>query len=265
MIIYLLIIIAILYFLSWNLIKNRTFHIVASTITSLLLLGAVVLSIMNFNDHYGMHRVNQTKTEQLASVSPSKQMKMLIYQPVGTSSAAKKYQVVIYKNHDDQKKTSHTNPDTSVINHIHQNSSVKSPKMVTTKTRWEYKSHSAKLMFDLAQKANTDKTVNDFYVPKNWLVLSAKQAKALPKIMKQEQSNMKAQMSSPQAKMQMQRQAQSFIQAKMMQAMQKNPQMPAQQKAKLMKQLQAEFKQQVQQKAAAQLMPKVMQQVKQVK
>lgn len=188
MIIAVIIILAILLFISMvSLAKPLTRNIVSLIFAALLALSIFFLTA-NDRDHFGMKKVSTTTTTDLISVSPSSQMKLLLYQDVGTSS---KNRVYIYKTHKVQKKSTTTNPDpTKAANQVKTISGT--PKVTTRTVRWEYKNNSYKLWFGIANNDHkVVKRYNTFSINKDWLTLSSQQAKELQKLVKQDSTKMK--------------------------------------------------------------------------
>lgn len=198
-----------------------------------------------------MHLVNHTHTEKLASMSPKQSM--LVYEKVGS---AKKHEIVAYRSTNNGS-VKHTNPDVSVKNRIVTTKSAK-PSLKVTHRQWSYRSNAARDWFGLAMKHQTKSTVNTFYVPKSWIVLSASQAKVMKQSAKKIALNNKHQMNSQQAKSMLKQKAQAYVQAKMMKAMQKDPKMTASQKKAVMKQAMHEFKNQMKRKAMQKIMKQVL-------
>ncbi|MEJ6400143.1 DUF4811 domain-containing protein [Nicoliella lavandulae] len=257
MIIVLLIVVAILFFLAWNLVNKQPLHFILNTIMTVLLLVVMGLSVGNFKYHYGMHKVTSTTTSTKVS-SLSSEMNMVISQPVGESQSKDK--ALVYKS-DSAKKT--IKPDTDVTNLV-VSSNIKHAKLVTKTVRWEYKNSFQRFMYGLAQKESIYHRTNTLYVPKSWLVLNGKQVKALPTIMKQEQANMQKQAASSQSQQQamLQQEVQSMVQQKVAQAKKQNPNMTASQQQALVKKATAEAKQSVQAKAQQAALAKMMPNVK---
>ncbi|UQS84974.1 DUF4811 domain-containing protein [Apilactobacillus apisilvae] len=254
MILIILVISALCFFLFNNLlVKNKALHWTTTIISFVALIISVTFITLNFHDHYGMHKVTDTNETKL--VSSNSKMNMLLNQPIGTSGKDK---VVIYRTNNNQTKPKTTSTDKNT-NYIITDAN--SAKLVTKTTRYEYKSKTAKFWFDLAQKPTRVKTVNYFYVPKDWLNLTVSQAKALPNIMKKLQSSIQS--SGSQA--QMKSAAQSYVQGKMMQAMQKNPKMSKESQTKLQKQLVKEFTNQQQAQVMQKMMPQIKQELSKVK
>ncbi|MCL0330747.1 DUF4811 domain-containing protein [Apilactobacillus xinyiensis] len=254
MIIFVLIVAGFCFFLCTNLlVNNKILHVTSSLFFGLITLISVILIIANFHNHFGMHKVTETKSSVL--VSNSKDINMLLNQPIGTSG---KDNVVIYKTNVNQKKPLHTSTD-QTKNYIVQDDT--NAKLVTKTTKWQYKNDNYKLWFNFAQKPTHYRTVNYFYVPKDWLNLTVKQAKALPTVMKkiQSQSNNAGQQQA------MQQAAQAFVKNEVMKGMQKNPNMTDKDKNLLIKQSTAKFKQQAKQQAMQKMLPTVKKELAKIK
>ncbi|EHL95271.1 hypothetical protein HMPREF9103_03069 [Lentilactobacillus parafarraginis F0439] len=225
MIIATLIICAVLSFVFFIYIQNKP---ISYILTALSVIGIGVSTfyiVRNDRDHYGMEKVTTSTYQPIYSVSPSKQMKMLLYQPIGT---ANKHQVYIYQKSENAKKKSHTDAENTTNKVVRVNTT---PRIKTTEVRWHYKNNAAKLWFGIAgENHKLVKRENTIYVNKDWLVLSTTQAKALQK-----------QMSSKAYKAKLQAQAKAFVTKQMMAAMKKNPKMNKAQQAKIQKQAAAEF------------------------
>ncbi|WP_105957224.1 DUF4811 domain-containing protein [Apilactobacillus quenuiae] len=254
MILILLIVSALCFFLfNTLLVKNKMLHFITSFIAFIVVVLSTVLITMNFHSHYGMHKVTTTENSELASSSDK--LGMLLYQPIGTSG---KDNVVIYKTSDDQKKPSTTSTDKHT-NHIITNA--KDAKLVTKTTRYEYNSKSSKFWFNLAQKPTRVKTVNYFYVPKDWLTLTTNQAKALPNIMKK----LQAPMQTSAAKAQMKSAAENYVKDQMATAMKNDPQMSKDTQTKLAQKAAEDFQNQMKAQTMGKLMPQLKQELKKIK
>lgn len=223
---------AILSFICFIYIQNKP---LSWGLTILAIIGMVISTVFiikNDKDHYGMKQVTKASYQPLYSASPSKQMKLLLYQPIGT---ANKHQVYIYQTSENAKKKSHT-----TVNHTTNQVITESgtPRIETQTTRWRYRSGASKFWFGIAgEDGQLVKRHNKIYVNKDWLVLSTDQAKALQKKLKSKsyQAQLKAQ-------------GKAFVTKQVMAAMKKNPKMSKAQQAKLQKQATAEFQAQAMQK-----------------
>lgn len=224
MIIFSVILWTILLFVFMVSVNKTALRYLLSGLSAILLVASIFLMVQNDRDHFGMHKVTTTKTQQLVSVSPSKQMSMLLYQTVGTSGKEKVY---IYKTDKNQKKPKTTNPDPTTTS----NKVVKvngESKLITKTTRWEYRSGTYKFWFGISGNAHKlVKRSHTFKVNKNWLVLSSAQAKKLQKLAKANQAKMKTE-----AKTYVTAQVKKAVTA----AMTKNPSLSAAEQAKITKQ-----------------------------
>lgn len=216
----------VLSFIFFVYIENKP---LSNILTVIAILGAVASTffiVRNDRDHFGMEKATTTTSQQLYSVGKSKQMQMLLYQPIGT---ANKKQVYIYQTSANAKKKSHTQAKDTTHNKVIRTNAT--THMVTKTTRWQYKNNASKLWFGIADEGHKlVKRQNTLYVNKNWLVLSTTQAKALQKKManKTYQAQLKAQ-------------GKAFVTKQVMTAMKKNPTMSKVAQAKIAKQAQAEF------------------------
>lgn len=188
MIIFVAVILAIALFISMVSISKPLLRNLTSLIIAILFALSLSLIVLNDRDHFGMKKITTTQTADLISVSPSKQLKMLLYQNVGTSG---KNRVYIYKTQATQKKPTTTNPDpTHTTNKV--KVTTQSPRIVTKTTRWIYKNDAYKLWFGIA--GNNHKLIqhkNTFEINNDWLTLSSVQAKKLQHLAKQNTAKMK--------------------------------------------------------------------------
>lgn len=214
----------VLSFIFFIYISNKPTSYILTALSLLLAVGSMVFIIKNDHDHYGMKQVT-TETSQKIYPIGSKQMQMILYQPIGT---ADKHQVYIYQKSVNAKTKSHTQTTDTTNKVVMTNGTT---HMVTQTTRWEYKSDSAKLWFGISGEGHSFiKRHNILYVNKSVQVLSTQQAKTLKKMMasKSYQAKLKAQ-------------GKAFVTKQVMAAMKKNPTMSAADRAKLVKQATAEF------------------------
>ncbi|PWG00005.1 DUF4811 domain-containing protein [Levilactobacillus bambusae] len=217
---------AILAYVFFVYIKNKTLSTVLAVLALLGMIGSSVLLIKNDDNHYGMHQITETKTQKIYSASPSKQMSMILYQPIGT---ANKHQVYIYKQSANAKKVSHT--QASVTTHNRVKTTTGTNKMTTKTTYWVYDNANMKRLFwGLKNGHQYVKRENTLYVNKQTIVLSTKQAKVLQK---------KASDKTYQAKMKAG--AQAFVEAQVKTAMMKDPSMSVSDREQLTKQAAAEY------------------------
>jgi hypothetical protein len=250
MIIFLLIIAALATFMSMTLINKAAVRIPLALISAVVVIASSVLMVMNDREHFGMHKVTETQTETIHSVSPSKQMNMLLYKSIGT---ADKDRVYIFNKETAQKKPSHT--ETSKTTNRVKSTNDKDARLVKKTTRWVYKNDTYKFWFGIADNnREVSKRVNTFYTPKNWVTLSTDQAAKLQKIVKQSQANPAA--TKADAEKYVKAKVSATVKSTVAAALKKNPKMsPADQKkliadttAKASKQYAAQYQAQVMQK-----------------
>ncbi len=232
MILLTLIVSVVLGFIFFIYIQNKPVSYLLTVLSLIVAVGSTWFIIKNDTDHYGMEKQVKTTYQPIYSVSPSKQMKLLLYQPIGT---ANKKQVYIYKTSENAKKTSHTAAEHTTNKVV---TSKESPRIETKTTRWEYTSNTSKLWFGIADEGNKlVKRENKILINKDWVVLTVKQSKALQKKMKDKayQAQLKTQ-------------GKAFVAKQVMAAMKKNPKMSKAQQAQLVKQATAQFQAQAIQK-----------------
>ncbi len=145
MIIFLLIIAVIATFLSMTLISKTAVRVICSVISAIVVIASVALMVMNDREHFGMHKITETTTQEIYSVSPSKQMSMLLYKSIGT---ADKDRVYIYNKTTSQKKPSHTETD-KTTNKV-KTTKKSTARLVKSTTRWTYKDNTYKFWFGIA-------------------------------------------------------------------------------------------------------------------
>lgn len=255
MILFVLVISAFMFFLCYNLlVKNPALHVFSSLLFLVLFIGSTVMVTLNFHDHWGMKKVATEKKVTLSSSLPQGNMNILMYQPIGTSG---KDNVFIYRTNEKSKNMSKTGVD-KVKNYTV--STTKPAKLVIRTVRYEYKSSIMHFLFGMAQKPSRVKTINYFYVPKDWMQLTVKQVKSLPKIMKKLSAKNQASNADT-----LKVAGQQYVQSVVAQAMKKNPKMTNAQKQAVVKKATADFKAQAQQKAMAQMMPELKEALNNVK
>ncbi|BDR56002.1 DUF4811 domain-containing protein [Xylocopilactobacillus apis] len=192
MIIALLVMMTLVAYFGGVYVENRKVGNWIRFISDLLLVGIVALIITNNSYHFGMEQQVETSTTQISSASPQKQMPFLLYEPLGTAG---KEQVYLYKTLASGK-IKHTTPDLTTNKVVR---TKLSPKLITNKKVWRYKNSFYRVMFSVSGNEGTRiKTTNTFYIPKNWMVLSTKEAKKLkdPKIQNKLKQEVKLKMIS---------------------------------------------------------------------
>jgi len=181
-------VLAIFTFYSFIFVKHSILRDVLGFLGILLLLGAVVLTTINFHSHWGMKQVTTSTTKEIYSAAPATSpIKMVITQELGNK--ANNYVLVYRDKPTDKAAKAHFVPDKSDMNkliHSTANYQVKNvdKATVTTKvTRWRWNSELAKLLFGFADADGTlVKQVGVVTVPKQgWVAMTAQEAKAAAK------------------------------------------------------------------------------------
>jgi hypothetical protein len=166
--------------------------------------GIFILSLLlvtaNFVSHFGMKKVVETQSIEL--VSSADGLDVLLYQPLGDGSE----KVYLYQT-PDTKEPKPTDTD-YVTNTVTEGTP---PELVTEKSYWEYENDFYKLFFGIVNNNHEFiEAENTFNIPETWEVLSVDQMKEFGELAKERQASFKEA-------------AQKEIQAKMMEAIQKNP------------------------------------------
>lgn len=238
MIIVTLVLTVILAFICYVYIQNK---VVSNSLTAIMVLGVLVslfLIVKNDHDQLGLHNVTTTSTQKIYSASPSKQMQLMLYQSVGT---ADKHRVYVYKTSANAKKTTHTAAKVTTKNVV--KSTTGSSRIVTKKVHREYKNGTYKFWFGLADNGHQYvKETNTIYVNKNWLVLSAQQAKKLQKLTQSKSFKAKQKAAGK-----------AYVQKQVMAAMTKNPTMSTAQRQQVIKQATAAYQAQAMQQLIKQV------------
>lgn len=219
---------AILFFLSVMFIYQRGLRIVLATITGLIFVGSTALMTLNYSHHFGMHKVTTMTTQRIYPVNV--QMPLALYQPVGTSG---KDDVYIYKTSPKQAKPQHTQANEYTHSQVKWKKNG-NPRLVTTTTRWRYKSNFYRVLYAWSGMDNTlVKRTNTLEYPRTYVLLTTKQAKQL-QARAQSASGQQAQAAARQ-------QGQAYVTSRVQAAMTKNPHMSADQIQAVSQQAQQEF------------------------
>lgn len=178
----LILIIAAIGFIYFNVIPGK-----GHTICAWISLAFVALTIVGIVEHdyshYGMKTKVETSSHQLVS-SVNPKLPILLYQPLGNGTE----KVYLYKTDNLQKKPKTTSTDHTSI-HVTRSST---PKVVIKTTRYVYKNSFNAFMFVVFGHNNEfKKRQYNFYVPKNWQVLSTSQLKTLQARMKKMEAQTK--------------------------------------------------------------------------
>lgn len=157
------------------LLPTKALRIGGGTLGCLTLLGAALLMIGNDNWHWGMVQVTTTKTTKIASVSPSRQLDLLVYQPLKHSSTERVYAYRLPASSQQH----HTAADLKTTNRVSPQNTA-TPTLVTKTTSWRYRSGIWRWLFsDTGKHHEVIKTENTFVLPRSWETLSVRQSKWL--------------------------------------------------------------------------------------
>lgn len=210
----------------------------------IVLVASATLMIGNDNWHWGMHRHSETTTTNIASISPSKQLNVLVYQPIRKSNTEKIY---VYRKAT-SKRRQHTAASLKTTNCVHYRR-VSQAKMITKTTTWRYNNSFWRWLFswtgthhELIGHQNT------FVLPQSWVTLSTHQAKWLSTAVKQREVAAKATMTQA-------------VTAAVKQKVAADPSLTAQQVAQIKKQAEV-MAQQAAQKQAATVLNQLVKQAK---
>ncbi|MDO4912557.1 MAG: DUF4811 domain-containing protein [Lactobacillus sp.] len=187
------------------------FHLGYGAIFFVIAAWSTGMLIANQNNHVGMKKVATSETQTIKSVSPK--MDMLLYKNHGNG----KEKVYIY----DNKKT--TKADTSTKITV-KKADVKYASVTVKKYRYDYASGMDNMLY--AMIADTSTITNRHYIftiPNSWIVLSTDQGAQLQKVLKQKQSQIKAE-----------------VQKKLMAAMMKNPKLSKKEQTAIINQVKAQ-------------------------
>lgn len=239
MVLILLVIGALSFFLATMFTFKPVTRITSLLITGIILVGSIGLMVGNYESHFGMHKVSTTTTQTIYSASNSESMPLALYKPVGTSG---KDDVYIYNSKPTQKNAEHTQANEFTHNKVRWTNKTKAT-MKTVETRWEYKNSFYKYLYMWSGMGHTlISRTNTFSYPKTWVKITVAQAGALKK-----------EMGSTQAKAKMAAAAKQYVEAQVVAAKTKNPEMSATEQAKIVKQAQLEYQAKALKQAVAQL------------
>ncbi|BDR58061.1 DUF4811 domain-containing protein [Xylocopilactobacillus apicola] len=174
MIIVLLVVMTLVAYFGGVYVENRQVGNWIRFISDVLLVGIVALIIANNSYHFGMQKQVEKTTTSVQSALPQQKIPFLLYEPLGNAG---KEQVYLY--HSGSSKLKHTSTDQTTNRVVRR---AGKPELVSEKTVWRYQNNFSRLMFGVAGNDGTRiKTRNTFYLPKNWVVMSSKDAKKLAK------------------------------------------------------------------------------------
>lgn len=154
----------------------------SNILTMISIIGVIVSSffiVINWKYHYGMKQETTITSKLIYPTSASKQMKTLVYQPIGSQN---KHKIYIYRTILDPDKIVHTQDNIMTKNKVV--ISHGKPFLEVRNTRWIYNSGLSTFWFGITgQNKSFLKRINTFHINKDWVVLSVSQANKLKKRM----------------------------------------------------------------------------------
>ncbi|MEE8825295.1 hypothetical protein LASUN_08020 [Lentilactobacillus sunkii] len=193
MIVYMMIALTILMFVSWFFINNASARWFFGTLTTGLLLVLSIMLSANLGIHWGMEKRTVISTSQniYTAGEVKSPVSTMIVRQIGTKS--NNYVMIYRPEKSTQKATPHFVPDRKNIvssdkkKATYKVDNVQNAQVVTKKTEWVFKSSAYKWL--LSFDHNNHQLIKQWTVvqlPKeSWIVMSASQAKKLAKAQKQ--------------------------------------------------------------------------------
>jgi len=174
MIIWIILILSIITFISLLIIKKPVQRNILSGISIILLIISIFLLIANLSSHYGMEKITISKTKQIYTASPQNtQIKMIAVKKIGASNI-----IAIYReNPNEAEATAHFTPSNKILESIKHTSKLYivnenlSATVTTKTTKWEYKSKLYKALFYTQETDNVVKIENYINIPSNWKII----------------------------------------------------------------------------------------------
>lgn len=223
--IFAVIIISVLAFAGINVFAKNRWQTALSFVFALFFVGGLTLMTANDHYHFGMKKITETATKPIVSTSDSKEMNLLLYEPLGNGTE----KVYAYRTDEKQKKPLSTGTE-HVTNEVKENQT--SNQIITEKTYWVYKSKTAEWWFGLSSKNyQLVKEKNTFEIEKDWTVLSTEQAKILGNLVEENKEKMEVE-------------AKAFVQEQVQAAMVKDPTMDQTAQNKVIEQATATYQEQ---------------------
>ena len=187
-----ILILAVIAFIYFNVIPKKG-HMPIAIISLIIAALSIVGIVAHDYNHFGMKTQTTTDKKELVS-SASPQLPILLYQPLGNGAE----KIYLYKTNNAAKK-----PTPIKTNKTHASVKTANKASVTIKTeRYIFRNNIDKFLYDWFGHNNELKHREyTFNVPKNWKVLSVKEAKALQKKMAKQAALMKKMQQMKQAQM----------------------------------------------------------------
>lgn len=190
MILILLLLGIVLFIAGFLLLPTKRQRFFGGSLGLILVLVMAILMIGNDNWHWGMHHATTTKTVKIASISPSKKLNVLVYQPIRQAKTEKVY---VYRL-TGQTKQRHTAASLKTTNRVTYTTTTQA-KLVTKTTHWVYNNSAWQWLFSWTGKHHEYVSQqNTFILPNSWTTLSTHQAKWLASAVKQKEASAQAAM-----------------------------------------------------------------------
>lgn len=204
---------AIALFLSFVYLQNKGLRFILTILSGFIFLSSIACIGTNDVKHLGMHEVTITKKRRIYSAIPKININMIIFKNLGTQN---KESIQLYANHPNQKKPSHTSANDYVTNKVVRTNNNKAYVKTRNKV-WEYQNSTIKFWFKVP-KENKEiiKQTNIFYIPNNWMYISANKASQLKKQMVKLKR-------SPKLQKMIKNQTKQYVAQQMQLAIQKDP------------------------------------------
>ncbi|QMU08268.1 DUF4811 domain-containing protein [Levilactobacillus suantsaii] len=165
----------ILLFVGALVLPNRISRISVTLVGILIALGATIILVGNSKRHWGMKQVTTTNRTTITSTSPTKQLSVLVYQPLQNSKTKRVY---VYRtmDSDQEQRTSASSTTHNKVTH----QATTTAQLETKTTTWHYRNHRWRVLFSHTGKhTNLVKQTNTFILPHNWVTLTSQQAQWL--------------------------------------------------------------------------------------
>lgn len=174
MILWIIVVLVILTFFSWLLIKNKILRYTLGTITLALLTLSIVALSANMYDHFGMEKVKTINSKEIYSITANE----VPIKAMAVKKISKDNYVLVFRNtKNDMKPSVHFMPNKDDIVETVKKSATykvgnyKKATVDTTKISWHYKNDLAKTLFDFKDESYLVSEVNEVHLPNNWQII----------------------------------------------------------------------------------------------
>lgn len=175
MIIWIILILSILVFISWLFISKRWLRYTLGILTTFGLIFNISLLCLNMSQNFGMEKEVTTKESLIYTASPKSLDKgMIITKQVGQNNT-----IAIFRDSKSDKLASvHYKPDLKqklkslkMSSYIRQNNTIKEAKVITKTTKWVYKNKGYEQLFDFDDSHYLISKKSTVYVPQSWVIV----------------------------------------------------------------------------------------------